>query len=211
MLLCGRTELPCGASLPMLQPRREIDDQTAFDLYILPARRGFCAGVGPCDQDRRNGHSRSGAHQSNGAPRKIVHNKFCRRWIAVETRRKSLSKSFPDMPRDANRDSFSAHGVPKARAAKAEARNMVYCRRQPAPPCSPRFISKQQRHADAGLQMIMIGPRRAPRNHSGRWGKLHGRVLLLKPPAECLTPSRCAIPAKLAICHPTRSSVDDKR
>ena len=113
----------------------------------LAAPRGFCAGV-----DRAIKIVEM-AIEKWGAPvyvrHEIVHNKFVvdglreRGAIFVE----ELSECPDDRP-----VIFSAHGVPKAVPAKAEARNMVYV--DATCPLVSKVHIEAQRHADAGLQMI---------------------------------------------------------
>ena len=167
----------------------------------LAAPRGFCAGV-----DRAIKIVEM-AIEKWGAPvyvrHEIVHNKFVvdglreRGAIFVE----ELSECPDDRP-----VIFSAHGVPKAVPAKAEARNMVYV--DATCPLVSKVHIEAQRHADAGLQMIMIGHAGHPET-IGTMGQLpRGEVLLVEPPADVET-VEVRDPSKLAYVTQTTLSVDD--
>ena len=170
-------------------------------ILYLAAPRGFCAGV-----DRAIKIVEM-AIEKWGAPvyvrHEIVHNKFVvdglrdKGAIFVE----ELSECPDDRP-----VIFSAHGVPKAVPAKAEARNMVYVDAT----CS--LVSKghieAQRHADAGLQMIMIGHAVHP-DTVGTMGQLpEGEVLLVETPDDVAVVD-VRDPTKLAYVTQTTLSVDD--
>ena len=167
----------------------------------LAAPRGFCAGV-----DRAIKIVEM-AIEKWGAPvyvrHEIVHNKFVvdglreRGAIFVE----ELSECPDDRP-----VIFSAHGVPKAVPAKAEARNMVYV--DATCPLVSKVHIEAQRHADAGLQMIMIGHAGHPET-LGTMGQLPpGEVLLVETPAD-VDAVEVRDPAKLAYVTQTTLSVDD--
>ena len=167
----------------------------------LAAPRGFCAGV-----DRAIKIVEM-AIEKWGAPvyvrHEIVHNKFVvdglreRGAIFVE----ELSECPDDRP-----VIFSAHGVPKAVPAKAEARNMVYV--DATCPLVSKVQIEAQRHADAGLQMIMIGHAGHPET-IGTMGQLPpGEVLLVETPADVET-VEVRDPTKLAYVTQTTLSVDD--
>ena len=167
----------------------------------LAAPRGFCAGV-----DRAIKIVEM-AIEKWGAPvyvrHEIVHNKFVvdglreRGAIFVE----ELSECPDDRP-----VIFSAHGVPKAVPAKAEARNMVYV--DATCPLVSKVHIEAQRHADAGLQMIMIGHAGHPET-IGTMGQLPpGEVLLVETPAD-VENVEVRDPSKLAYVTQTTLSVDD--
>jgi len=167
----------------------------------LAAPRGFCAGV------YRAIKIVEMAIEKWGAPvyvrHEIVHNKFVvdglreRGAIFVE----ELSECPDDRP-----VIFSAHGVPKAVPAKAEARNMVYV--DATCPLVSKVHIEAQRHADAGLQMIMIGHAGHPET-IGTMGQLpQGEVLLIETPADVET-VEVRDPSKLAYVTQTTLSVDD--
>ncbi len=167
----------------------------------LAAPRGFCAGV-----DRAIKIVEM-ALEKWGAPvyvrHEIVHNKFVvdglrdKGAVFVE----ELSECPDDRP-----VIFSAHGVPKAVPAKAEARNMVYV--DATCPLVSKVHIEAQRHAEAGLQMIMIGHAGHPET-VGTMGQLpEGEVLLVETPADVATVS-VRNPQKLAYVTQTTLSIDD--
>ncbi|EEB85917.1 4-hydroxy-3-methylbut-2-enyl diphosphate reductase [Roseobacter sp. GAI101] len=167
----------------------------------LAAPRGFCAGV-----DRAIKIVEM-AIEKWGAPvyvrHEIVHNKFVvdglrdKGAVFVE----ALSECPDDRP-----VIFSAHGVPKAVPAKAEARNMVYV--DATCPLVSKVHIEAQRHADAGLQMIMIGHAGHPET-VGTMGQLpEGEVLLVETPDDVAV-VEVRDPAKLAYVTQTTLSIDD--
>ena len=167
----------------------------------LAAPRGFCAGV-----DRAIKIVEM-AIEKWGAPvyvrHEIVHNKFVvdglrdKGAVFVE----ELSECPDDRP-----VIFSAHGVPKAVPAKAEARNMVYV--DATCPLVSKVHIEAQRHAEAGLQMIMIGHAGHPET-IGTMGQLpEGEVLLVETPADVET-VQVRDPSKLAYVTQTTLSIDD--
>ena len=172
----------------------------ALTLY-LAAPRGFCAGV-----DRAIKIVEL-TIEKWGAPvyvrHEIVHNKFVvdglrdKGAIFVE----ELDECPPDRP-----VIFSAHGVPKSVPQAAQAREMVYV--DATCPLVSKVHIEAQRHADDGLQMIMIGHEGHPET-VGTMGQLpDSEVLLVETVADVsrVTPRD---PAKLAYVTQTTLSVDD--
>ena len=167
----------------------------------LAAPRGFCAGV-----DRAIKIVEM-AIEKWGAPvyvrHEIVHNKFVvdglRDMGAVFV--EELSECPDDRP-----VIFSAHGVPKAVPAAAEARRMIYV--DATCPLVSKVHIEAQRHADNGLQMIMIGHAGHPET-LGTMGQLpEGEVLLVETPADVATVT-VRDPERLAYVTQTTLSVDD--
>ena len=167
----------------------------------LAAPRGFCAGV-----DRAIKIVEM-AIEKWGAPvyvrHEIVHNKFVvdglrdKGAVFVE----ELSECPDDRP-----VIFSAHGVPKSVPSAAQARNMVYV--DATCPLVSKVHIEAQRHADAGLQMIMIGHAGHPET-VGTMGQLPaGEVLLVETPADVAS-VEVRDPARLAYVTQTTLSVDD--
>lgn len=167
----------------------------------LAAPRGFCAGV-----DRAIKIVEM-AIEKWGAPvyvrHEIVHNRFVvdglrdKGAVFVE----ELDECPPDRP-----VIFSAHGVPKSVPQAAQAREMVYV--DATCPLVSKVHIEAQRHADAGLQMIMIGHDGHPET-VGTMGQLpEGEVLLVETVDDVahVTPRD---PAKLAYVTQTTLSVDD--
>ena len=167
----------------------------------LAAPRGFCAGV-----DRAIKIVEM-ALEKWGAPvyvrHEIVHNKFVvdglrdKGAVFVE----DLSECPDDRP-----VIFSAHGVPKTVPAEADRRQMIYV--DATCPLVSKVHIEAQRHADAGLQMVMIGHAGHPET-VGTMGQLpEGEVLLVETPddVETLAPRD---PDRLAYITQTTLSVDD--
>ena len=167
----------------------------------LAAPRGFCAGV-----DRAIKIVEM-ALEKWGAPvyvrHEIVHNKFVvdglrdKGAVFVE----DLSECPDDRP-----VIFSAHGVPKAVPAAAAARRMIYV--DATCPLVSKVHIEAQRHADNGLQMIMIGHAGHPET-IGTMGQLpDGEVLLVETPEDVAT-IEVRDPSRLAYVTQTTLSVDD--
>ncbi len=167
----------------------------------LAAPRGFCAGV-----DRAIKIVEL-ALEKWGAPvyvrHEIVHNKF----VVDGLRDKGavFVEELSDVPSD-RPVIFSAHGVPKSVPNAAEARNMIYV--DATCPLVSKVHIEAQRHAEAGLQMIMIGHAGHPET-IGTMGQLpQGEVLLVETPVDVAAVS-VRDPARLAYVTQTTLSVDD--
>ncbi|WP_187429070.1 4-hydroxy-3-methylbut-2-enyl diphosphate reductase [Roseobacter fucihabitans] len=167
----------------------------------LAAPRGFCAGV-----DRAIKIVEM-ALDKWGAPvyvrHEIVHNKFVvdglrdKGAVFVE----ELSECPDDRP-----VIFSAHGVPKSVPAAAAAREMIYV--DATCPLVSKVHIEAQRHADNGLQMIMIGHEGHPET-VGTMGQLpEGDVLLVETPHD-VAGVVVRDPERLAYVTQTTLSVDD--
>jgi 4-hydroxy-3-methylbut-2-enyl diphosphate reductase len=172
----------------------------ALTLY-LAAPRGFCAGV-----DRAIKIVEL-AIQKWGPPvyvrHEIVHNKFV--VDALRDQGAIFVEELDDCPDD-RPVIFSAHGVPKAVPAAAAKREMVYV--DATCPLVSKVHIEAQRHADNGLQMIMIGHEGHPET-VGTMGQLpEGEVLLVETVDDVasVTPRD---PDKLAFVTQTTLSVDD--
>ncbi|APX12616.1 4-hydroxy-3-methylbut-2-enyl diphosphate reductase [Tateyamaria omphalii] len=176
--------------------------QPALTLY-LAAPRGFCAGV-----DRAIKIVEM-ALDKWGAPvfvrHEIVHNKFVvdglrdKGAVFVE----ELSECPDDRP-----VIFSAHGVPKSVPSAAQARNMVYV--DATCPLVSKVHIEAQRHADNGLQMIMIGHEGHPET-VGTMGQLPDGEVLLIETVEDVAKVAVRDPNKLAFVTQTTLSVDDTK
>jgi 4-hydroxy-3-methylbut-2-enyl diphosphate reductase len=167
----------------------------------LAAPRGFCAGV-----DRAIKIVEM-ALEKWGAPvyvrHEIVHNRFvveglkAKGAVFVE----ELADCPPDRP-----VVFSAHGVPKAVPAEAEARRMLYV--DATCPLVSKVHLEAERHHENGLQMVMIGHAGHP-EVIGTMGQLpEGAVVLVETVADVarLAP---ADPGRLAYITQTTLSIDD--
>ncbi len=174
--------------------------QSPLHLY-LAAPRGFCAGV-----DRAIKIVEL-AIEKWGAPvyvrHEIVHNKFVvdglrdKGAVFVE----ELDDCPPDRP-----VIFSAHGVPKSVPAAAQAREMVYV--DATCPLVSKVHIEAQRHADNGLQMIMIGHAGHPET-VGTMGQLPDGEVLLVETVDDVAAVAPRDATQLAYVTQTTLSVDD--
>ena len=167
----------------------------------LAAPRGFCAGV-----DRAIRFVEM-ALEKWGAPvyvrHEIVHNKF----VVDGLREKGavFVEELDECPDD-RPVIFSAHGVPKSVPAAADRRNMVYV--DATCPLVSKVHIEAARHAENGLQMVMIGHEGHPET-VGTMGQLPpGEVLLVETVADV---ARVEVrdPERLAYVTQTTLSVDD--
>lgn len=169
----------------------------------LAAPRGFCAGV-----DRAIKIVEM-ALQKWGAPvyvrHEIVHNKF----VVDGLRAKGavFVEELDECPDD-RPVVFSAHGVPKSVPAAAAAREMIYV--DATCPLVSKVHIEAQRHAEAGLQMIMIGHKGHPET-VGTMGQLPEGEVLLVETADDVAGVQVRDPEKLAFVTQTTLSVDDTR
>jgi len=183
---------PSDYQRPMTKP--------PLTLY-LAAPRGFCAGV-----DRAIKIVEM-AIEKWGAPvyvrHEIVHNKF----VVDDLRAKGavfveeLDECPPDRP-----VIFSAHGVPKAVPAAAEARQMTFV--DATCPLVSKVHIEAARHAENGLQMIMIGHEGHPET-IGTMGQLPEGAVLLVETVEDVATVVVRDPSRLAFVTQTTLSVDD--
>ena len=174
----------------------------ALTLY-LAAPRGFCAGV-----DRAIKIVEM-AIEKWGAPvfvrHEIVHNKY----VVDGLRAKGavFVEELDECPDD-RPVIFSAHGVPKSVPAEADRRQMVYV--DATCPLVSKVHIEAQRHAENGLQMIMIGHKGHPET-IGTMGQLpDGEVLLVETPDDAATVD-VRDPDNLAYVTQTTLSVDDTK
>ena len=167
----------------------------------LAAPRGFCAGV-----DRAIKIVEM-ALEKWGAPvyvrHEIVHNKF----VVDGLRDKGavFVEELADCPDD-RPVIFSAHGVPKSVPAAAQARQMLYV--DATCPLVSKVHIETQRHADNGLQMIMIGHAGHPET-VGTMGQLPEGEVLLVETVEDVATVEVRDPGQLAYVTQTTLSVDD--
>ncbi len=170
-------------------------------ILYLAAPRGFCAGV-----DRAIKIVEM-ALEKWGAPvyvrHEIVHNKF----VVDGLRDKGaiFVEELSDCPDD-RPVIFSAHGVPKSVPQAAQARNMVFV--DATCPLVSKVHIEAQRHADAGLQMIMIGHAGHPET-VGTMGQLPEGDVLLVETVEDVAQVQVRDPNHLAFVTQTTLSVDD--
>ncbi|MCX8952777.1 4-hydroxy-3-methylbut-2-enyl diphosphate reductase [Ruegeria sp. NA] len=169
----------------------------------LAAPRGFCAGV-----DRAIKIVEM-ALQKWGPPvyvrHEIVHNKF----VVDGLRAKGavFVEELHECPDD-RPVIFSAHGVPKSVPAEAAQREMIYV--DATCPLVSKVHVEAQRHADAGLQMIMIGHKGHPET-VGTMGQLPEGDVLLVETVEDVAAVQVRDPDALAFVTQTTLSVDDTK
>ncbi|MBQ4825391.1 4-hydroxy-3-methylbut-2-enyl diphosphate reductase [Leisingera sp. HS039] len=174
----------------------------ALTLY-LAAPRGFCAGV---DRAIKIVELAIGKW---GAPvyvrHEIVHNKF----VVDSLRDKGavFVEELDECPDD-RPVIFSAHGVPKSVPAEAGRREMVYV--DATCPLVSKVHIEAQRHAEAGLQMIMIGHKGHPET-IGTMGQLPDGEVLLVETVEDVAAVEVRDPDQLAYVTQTTLSVDDTK
>ncbi|MDE0590780.1 4-hydroxy-3-methylbut-2-enyl diphosphate reductase [Halocynthiibacter sp. C4] len=167
----------------------------------LAAPRGFCAGVVRAIKIVEM------ALEKWGAPvymrHEIVHNKYvvdglrAKGAVFVET----LAECPDDRP-----VIFSAHGVAKSVPAAAEAREMLFV--DATCPLVSKVHIEAERHAENGLQMVMIGHKGHPET-VGTMGQLpEGEVLLVETPEDVAT-LNVRDENKLAYITQTTLSIDD--
>jgi len=142
-----------------------------------------------------------------GAPvyvrHEIVHNKFV--VDGLKAKGAVFVEELGDVPTD-RPVIFSAHGVPKSVPAEAARRNMIFV--DATCPLVSKVHIEAQRHADNGLQIIMIGHKGHPET-IGTMGQLpDGDVLLVETTNDAKTiPVRD--PDAIAFVTQTTLSVDD--
>ena len=170
---------------------------------FLAAPRGFCAGV-----DRAIKIVEM-ALEKWGAPvyvrHEIVHNKF----VVDGLRDKGavFVEELDECPDD-RPVIFSAHGVPKSVPEAAETRQMVYV--DATCPLVSKVHIEAERHAESGLQIVMIGHKGHPET-IGTMGQLPaGEVLLVETVADVAT-VEVRNPERLAFVTQTTLSVDDTK
>lgn len=168
---------------------------------LIAAPRGFCAGV---DRAIRIVEL---AIEKHGAPvyvrHEIVHNKFV--VDALRDKGAVFVETLDDVP-DGVPVVFSAHGVPKAVPAKAEARGLAYV------DATCPLVSKVHRQAERAVAMgrhiLFVGHRGHP-EVVGTFGQVpDGAMTLIETvaDAEAVTP---ADSDRLAFLTQTTLSVDD--
>ncbi|AHC99416.1 4-hydroxy-3-methylbut-2-enyl diphosphate reductase [Leisingera methylohalidivorans] len=174
----------------------------ALTLY-LAAPRGFCAGVDRAIKIVEMAIAKWGAPVY--VRHEIVHNKF----VVDSLRDKGavFVEELDECPDD-RPVIFSAHGVPKSVPAEASRREMVYV--DATCPLVSKVHIEAQRHAEAGLQMIMIGHKGHPET-IGTMGQLPDGEVLLVETVEDVATVDVRDPDQLAYVTQTTLSVDDTK
>jgi 4-hydroxy-3-methylbut-2-enyl diphosphate reductase len=168
---------------------------------LLAAPRGFCAGVDRAIKIVEMALAKWGAPVY--VRHEIVHNRYvvdglrAQGAVFVE----ELAECPPDRP-----VVFSAHGVPKAVPAEAEARRMLYV--DATCPLVTKVHSEAARHHANGLQMVMVGHAGHPET-VGTMGQLPPGEVLLVETVEDVARLEPRDPGRLAFVTQTTLSVDD--
>lgn len=169
---------------------------------LLAAPRGFCAGVDRAIQIVEK------ALEKYGAPvyvrHEIVHNKF-----VVDTLREKgavFVEELDEIPDDGRPVVFSAHGVPKAVPAAAQAREMFFI--DATCPLVTKVHNEAERHYRMGHTIILIGHTGHP-EVVGTMGQLPSGAVVLVETLDDV--EQLSLPAEvpLAYCTQTTLSVDD--
>lgn len=167
----------------------------------LAAPRGFCAGVDRAIKIVETALAKWGAPVY--VRHEIVHNKY----VVDDLRAKGavFVEELDECPDD-RPVIFSAHGVPKTVPAEAARRQMIYV--DATCPLVSKVHIEAERHAEAGLQIVMIGHAGHPET-IGTIGQLPaGEVLLVETPAD-VAGLAVRDPQRLAFVTQTTLSVDD--
>ncbi|MEM6635965.1 MAG: 4-hydroxy-3-methylbut-2-enyl diphosphate reductase [Pseudomonadota bacterium] len=168
---------------------------------LLAAPRGFCAGVDRAIKIVEMALERWGAPVY--VRHEIVHNKY----VVDGLRAKGaiFVKELEECPDD-RPVVFSAHGVPKAVPAEANRRELLFV--DATCPLVSKVHIEAQRHADKGLQIVMIGHAGHPET-IGTMGQLPpGEVLLVETAAD-VAGLEVRNEDRLAYITQTTLSVDD--
>lgn len=168
---------------------------------LLAAPRGFCAGVDRAIQIVEEALSKWGAPVY--VRHEIVHNQH------VVSRLEQMGAVFVEELDECPQDRpvvFSAHGVPKAVPAAADAREMIYV--DATCPLVSKVHVEAERHYKAGREIILIGHEGHP-EVIGTMGQLRDGAMTL---IETVEDARAFVPndpANLAFVTQTTLSVDD--
>ena len=168
---------------------------------LLAAPRGFCAGVDRAIQIVEEALGKWGAPVY--VRHEIVHNQH------VVSRLERLGAVFVEELDDCPLDRpvvFSAHGVPKAVPAAAEARKMIYVDAT-CPLVSKVHVEAERHHRD-GREMVLIGHQGHP-EVIGTMGQIPDGAMTLIETVEDVAAFTPRDPANLAFVTQTTLSVDD--
>ena len=168
---------------------------------LLAAPRGFCAGVDRAIQIVEEALTKWGPPVY--VRHEIVHNQH------VVSRLEQLGAVFVEELDECPLDRpvvFSAHGVPKAVPAAAEARNMVYV--DATCPLVSKVHVEAERHHKAGREIVLIGHAGHP-EVIGTMGQLPEDTMVLIETVEDVAAFTPRDPENLAFVTQTTLSVDD--
>lgn len=168
---------------------------------LIAAPRGFCAGV-----DRAITIVEL-ALEKYGAPvyvrHEIVHNKYV--VDALKQKGAIFVEKLSEVP-DGVPVVFSAHGVPKAVPAKAEARGLFYL--DATCPLVSKVHRQAERNVEAGRHIIFVGHAGHP-EVIGTMGQVPDGTMTLVETVEDVEALSVADPGNLAFLTQTTLSVDD--
>ncbi|WP_088184739.1 4-hydroxy-3-methylbut-2-enyl diphosphate reductase [Sphingobium sp. Z007] len=168
---------------------------------LIAAPRGFCAGV-----DRAIIIVEK-AIEAYGAPvyvrHEIVHNKYV--VDGLKAKGAIFVESLDQVP-DGVPVVFSAHGVPKAVPAKAEARGLSYL--DATCPLVSKVHRQAERQVEAGRHILFIGHKGHP-EVIGTFGQVPDGAMTLIETVEAAETFAPVDPANLAFLTQTTLSVDD--
>lgn len=168
---------------------------------LLAAPRGFCAGVDRAIQIVEEALGKWGAPVY--VRHEIVHNQH------VVSRLESLGAVFVEELDECPQDRpvvFSAHGVPKAVPAAAQARDMVFV--DATCPLVSKVHVEAERHYKAGREIVLIGHAGHP-EVIGTMGQLPDGAMTLIETVEDVADFSPRDPDNLAFVTQTTLSVDD--
>jgi 4-hydroxy-3-methylbut-2-en-1-yl diphosphate reductase len=168
---------------------------------LLAAPRGFCAGVDRAIRIVELSLERYGAPVY--VRHEIVHNKFV--VDALKDKGAIFVETLDDVP-DGVPVVFSAHGVPKAVPAKAEARGLTYF--DATCPLVSKVHRQAERNFESGRHIIFVGHAGHP-EVIGTFGQLPDGAMTLVETLEDVAGLNPADPEKLAFLTQTTLSVDD--
>jgi len=168
---------------------------------LLAAPRGFCAGVDRAIQIVEEALSKWGAPVY--VRHEIVHNQH------VVSRLEGMGAVFVEDLDECPQDRpvvFSAHGVPKAVPAAAQARDMVFV--DATCPLVSKVHVEAERHHKAGREIVLIGHEGHP-EVIGTMGQLPDGAMTLIETVDDVAAFAPRDPENLAFVTQTTLSVDD--
>ncbi|MEP1142544.1 MAG: 4-hydroxy-3-methylbut-2-enyl diphosphate reductase [Henriciella sp.] len=168
---------------------------------LLAAPRGFCAGVDRAIQIVEEALNKWGAPVY--VRHEIVHNQH------VVSRLEQMGAVFVEELDECPQDRpvvFSAHGVPKAVPAAADAREMIYV--DATCPLVSKVHVEAEQHYKAGREIILIGHEGHP-EVIGTMGQLRDGAMTLIETVEDARAFMPNDPSNLAFVTQTTLSVDD--
>ena len=178
-------------------------DESAELAVLIAAPRGFCAGVDRAIRIVELALSRFGAPVY--VRHEIVHNRY-----VVETLKAQgaiFVESLDQVP-DGVPVVFSAHGVPKAVPAKAEARGLDYI--DATCPLVSKVHRQAERAHETGRHIVFVGHAGHP-EVIGTLGQLPEGAMTLVESVDDVASLSPSDPEKLAFLTQTTLSVDDTR